>query len=75
MSGLKVLKTPSKGDQNAVKQRLLNAIEREYDEVFIIGTKDGALHTTWSGYSAIEHKLGLLELLKYEIIDGARRDV
>lgn len=66
---------PTVGDKNNVKERLLSAIEKEYDEVFIIGSKNGALQTTWSGYRNIEEKLGLLELLKYEMIDGARGDV
>lgn len=75
MSELKVIKPPTKGDQNEVRQRLQNAIDREYDEVFIIGSSDGQLHTTWSGYKSIEHKLGLLELLKFELLEGARPNV
>ena len=71
MSELKVLKTPSKGEQNEVQERLQEALDREYDEVFIIGMKDGMLCTTHSGYKSIEQKLGLLEILKHNLIQGA----
>lgn len=66
----KITALPGRGDQNEVRQRLQNALEQEYDEVFIIGTKDGLLHTTHSGYKDIERKLGALELLKHNLIDG-----
>ena len=71
MSELKVLKPPTKGEQNEVQERLKDALDREYDEVFIIGMKDGMLCTTHSGYKSIEQKLGLLELLKHNLIQGA----
>lgn len=61
---------PSKGHQNEVRERLLDAVKAEYDEVFIIGYKDGILHTTHSGYKDIERKLGAIELLKHNMIDG-----
>lgn len=67
----KVTALPSRGDQNEVRERLLDALKAEYDEVFIIGTKDGSLHTTHSGYKDIERKLGALELLKFNMIEGA----
>ena len=71
MSELKVIKPPTKGEQNEVQERLKDAFDREYDEVFIIGMKDGMLCTTHSGYKSIEQKLGLLELLKFNLIQGA----
>lgn len=71
MSGLTVIKTPSKGEQHEVKEKLQEAIDMEYDEVFIIGNKDGRLCTTFSGYKSIEQKLGLLELLKHNMIVSA----
>ena len=67
----KITALPGRGDQNEVRQRLQEALEQEYDEVFIIGTKDGRLHTTYSGYKDIERKLGALELLKFNLIEGA----
>ena len=71
MSELKVLKPPTKGEQNEVQERLKDALDCEYDEIFIIGMKDGMLCTTHSGYKSIEQKLGLLELLKFNLIQGA----
>ena len=71
MSKLEVLKLPTKGEENEVQQRLQDALDREYDEVFIIGMNDGMLCTTHSGYKSIEQKLGLLELLKFNLIQGA----
>ena len=68
---MKVIKAPTKGEQNQVKERLQEALDREYDEIFIIGMKDGMLCTTHSGYKSIEQKLGLLELLKFNLIQGA----
>lgn len=71
MTEIKVLKLPTKAEQNETQQRLQAAIDMQYDEVFIIGMKDGMLHTTFSGYKGIEQKLGLLELLKHNLIQGA----
>lgn len=67
----KITALPSRGDKNEVKEKLQAAIAQEYDEVFIIGTKDGMLHTTYSGYKDIERKLGALELLKFNMIERA----
>lgn len=69
MSNLKAL--PTKGEANEVQERLQEALAREYDEVFIIGVKNGLLCTTFSGYKNIEQKLGAIELLKHNMIQGA----
>jgi len=67
----KITELPSKNKKNEVTQILKDALKAEYDEVFIIGFSDGMLHTTHSGYKDIERKLGALELLKYNMINGA----
>lgn len=74
MSEITVLKPPSKGKQNEVRERLQEAIDTDFDEVFIVGLKDGNLRTTYSGYKDIEQKLGVLELLKHNMIKGAGDD-
>lgn len=66
-----VLQAPSKGDQHEVRQPLEEAIAMELESVFIVGYKDGLLRTTYSGYKNIEEKLGAIELLKHNIINGA----
>jgi UDP-N-acetyl-D-mannosaminuronic acid transferase (WecB/TagA/CpsF family) len=67
----KLTTLPSRGDKNEVSKKLQEAIDAEYDEVFIIGSKDGYLRTTYSGYKDIERKLGAIELLKFNMIEGA----
>lgn len=65
---IKLASLPTAGEKNLVKERLQSAIEFEFDEVFIIGVKDGLLKLSYSGYKDIERKLGALELLKQDII-------
>lgn len=54
-----------RNDTNIV---LRNALSENYDEVFIIGVKDGRIVTTTSGYNDFERKIGALEMLKMQLL-------
>lgn len=71
MRELALLNIPTKGEQHEVKKKLQEALDQEFESVFIIGYKDGLMCTSYSGYKSIEEKLGLLELLKHNLIEGA----
>lgn len=59
---------PSASEKNGVSKILTEAIETDFEEVFIIGVKDGNMQTRISGYKGLDQKLGLLELLKHNMI-------
>lgn len=59
---------PSKGDKNGVNKLLTEALETDFEEVFLVGVKDGNMQTRISGYKGLDQKLGLLELLKHNMI-------
>lgn len=65
---IKVISLPTTAKNNQVNERLQDAMEYEFDEVFIIGIKEGRLKVSYSGYKDIERRLGALELLKHDMI-------
>lgn len=62
---------PTIGERHEVKRALEAALEQNLDSVMIVGVKDGNISTVYSGYDTLEHKLGCLELLKVNLINGA----
>jgi hypothetical protein len=65
---IKLASLPTASEKNLVNDRLQAAIDYGFDEVFIIGVKDGTLKLSYSGYKDIERKLGALEILKQDMI-------
>jgi hypothetical protein len=65
---IKLASLPTASEKNLVNERLQAAIDYGFEEVFIIGVKDGRLKLSYSGYKDIERKLGALELLKQDMI-------
>lgn len=65
---IKLASLPTASEKNLVNERLQSAIDYGFDEVFIIGVKDGTLKLSYSGYKDIERKLGALEILKQDMI-------
>ena len=59
---------PSAGEKNGVSKILTEAVEAGFEEIFIIGVRDGNMQTLISGYKGLDQKLGLLELLKHNMI-------
>ena len=62
---------PNCENGNAVEDKQGNWSCDTCDWCFVKGDKDGLLCTTFSGYKDIERKLGAIELLKHNMIQGA----
>jgi hypothetical protein len=58
------------GVKNGVDEVLSLVSEKEYEAVFLIGLKEGKLHMHRSGYQELERIIGLIELLKIQILEG-----
>ena len=63
-----VIQMPTKGKQNNVEDYLKNIAEASYDELMVVGIKDGGASISWSQGTSLIHALGLLEVLKAELI-------
>lgn len=61
-------------ERNDTNTVLEYAMTCAYDEVFVIGVVNGQLHTTNSGYMEFERKVGMLEMLKMQMLLGAKNE-
>lgn len=66
---MKLISTP--GERNGVPELLNDALNSQYDSVFLIGVKGGRIEVTHSGYQDIERKLGAIEMIKHDMISGS----
>ena len=65
-----VVAIPTKNEQNEVRE-FINAIDEEdFDEIMVIGIKDGGIYPMWSRGTSLVHALGLIEVLKSDLIDS-----
>lgn len=59
----------AQAEKNDVNGVIDSAYQEGYEEIFIIGVKDRRIHFTNSGYAEIERKIGLLEMLKAQMLE------
>lgn len=55
----------SKNETNKILQ---DAIEQNYESVFIVGLKNKKLITSNSGFNNLESRIGALEMIKYDLL-------
>lgn len=70
-SNLKVINGRSKKEAD---EFLTEAAGRGYEEVFIVGFRDGNIETGYTEHVSRSRLLGALEELKYRILHDAYRD-
>jgi putative intracellular protease/amidase len=55
--------------KQSVKQLLEDSKDKDYEEVVIIGLKDGKYFTTWSGVEDVLRTMGSFELAKFKLLE------
>lgn len=55
--------------KNNVTEALQEVIDQQPDEVFIVWGKGHKMYTSTSGFTDIHHQLGLIEMLKFDIMN------
>lgn len=63
-----VIKMPSKTEQNNIADYLKRIAGANYDEMMVIGIKDGDVYSSWSKGSTLVNSIGLLEVLKTDLL-------
>lgn len=64
MADTKLAALPSTGERNSVNDVLHDAIDDNYDEVFVFGLKDGEIHIKHSRIGSTLKTMGALEAAK-----------
>ena len=67
---LKVLVTDKDKRLKDAKKILQEALNSDFEIVFVVGEKDGKMVISESYASNVSRTLGLLELLKYRFVSG-----
>ena len=63
-----VIQMPNKNEQNSIAHYLKHITDANYDEMMVIGIKDGDVYSSWSRGSTMINALGLLEILKADLL-------
>ena len=68
MGELKVLITDKDERLKSAKETLQEAMDSNYEVIFVVGEKDGKMFISESYTSNVSRTLGLIELLKYNFV-------